>query len=168
MSYQLHRDSARQITARCVVITLSDSRAAAEDLSGKQIAQLLEAEGHVVADRHNIPDEPEQLRAILEKTLERGDVDVIITNGGTGIGRRDTTIPVIQQILEIPLPGFGELFRMLSWEQVGSGAMLSRACGGVVAGKLLFALPGSPKAVELGMTRLIIPELRHLLHELRR
>jgi molybdenum cofactor biosynthesis protein B len=168
MSYQLHRDSARQITARCVVITLSDSRTAVEDLSGKQIAQLLEAEGHVVADRHNIPDEPEQLRAILEKTLERSDVDVIITNGGTGIGRRDTTIPVIQQILEIPLPGFGELFRMLSWEQVGSGAMLSRACGGVVAGKLLFALPGSPKAVELGMTRLIIPELRHLLHELRR
>lgn len=168
MSYQRHRDSARQITARCVVITLSDSRTPAEDLSGKQIAQLLETEGHVVADRHNIPDEPEQLRAIVEKTLERGDVDVIITNGGTGIGRRDTTIPVIQQILEIPLPGFGELFRMLSWEQVGSGAMLSRACGGVVTGKLLFALPGSPKAVELGMTRLIIPELRHLLHELRR
>lgn len=168
MSYQQHLDRARQITARCVIITLSDSRTAADDLCGKQIGQLLESEGHVVADRHNIPDEPDRLREILQVTLARDEVDAIITNGGTGISRRDQTIPVIQQILQTPLPGFGELFRMLSWEQVGSGAMLSRACAGITAGKLIFALPGSPKAVELGMTKLILPELRHLLHELRR
>jgi molybdopterin adenylyltransferase len=168
MSYQQHRDSARPIVARCVVVTLSDTRSAADDLCGKQIAQLLESDGHVVADRHVIPDDPDRLRAILEENLTRSDVDAVITNGGTGISRRDQTIPVIEKILDIPLPGFGELFRMLSWEQVGSGAMLSRACGGVARGKLLFALPGSPKAVELGMTRLILPELRHLLHELRK
>jgi molybdenum cofactor biosynthesis protein B len=168
MSYQQHKDRARQITARCAVFTLSDSRTAADDLSGTKIAQLLEADGHTVADRQLIPDDPQRLRALLDGALARPDVDAIITNGGSGISKRDQTIPVIEQLLDTRLAGFGELFRMLSWDQIGSGAMLSRACGGVARGKLLFALPGSPNAVELAMTRLILPELRHLLHELRR
>lgn len=168
MSYHQHQDLARQITARCAVITLSDSRTAADDLSGDKIAQLLQADGHGVVDRQIIPDDPQRLRALLDAALARPDVDAIITNGGSGISRRDQTIPVIEQLLDTRLAGFGELFRMLSWEQIGSGAMLSRACGGVARGKLLFALPGSPNAVELAMTRLILPELRHLLHELRR
>jgi len=168
MSYQQHKDRARQIEARCVVITLSDTRSIADDVSGKQIAQFLESDGHVVVDRQVIPDEPDRLAKILEDTVMREDVDVVISNGGTGVSRRDQTIPVIERILDMELPGFGELFRMQSWEQIGSGAMLSRACGGVARGKLLFALPGSPKAVELAMSKLIIPELRHLLFELRR
>ena len=168
MSYHQHQTHARHITARCVVITLSDSRTAADDLSGNKIAQLLLADGHLVADRQVIPDDPQRLRALLDAALAHPDVDAIITNGGSGISQRDQTIPVIEQLLDTRLPGFGELFRMLSWEQIGSGAMLSRACAGVARGKLLFALPGSPNAVELAITRLILPELRHLLHELRR
>jgi molybdenum cofactor biosynthesis protein B len=103
---------------------------------------------------------------------ERNDVDIVLTNGGTGISRRDQTVGIIQKHITQPLPGFGELFRMLSYEQIGSGAMLSQATGGVVhtpAGpKLIFALPGSTKAVELAMKDLILKETRHLLHELRK
>jgi molybdenum cofactor biosynthesis protein B len=168
MSYEMHRDNARQIVARCMIVTLSDTRTAADDLCGNRIAELLASEGHLVIDRKIIPDDPVRLGALLHESLSRIDVDAILTNGGTGISPRDQTIPVIEQILDTPLPGFGELFRMLSWEQIASGAMLSRACGGVARGKLLFAMPGSPKAVELAMTRLILPELRHLLHEMRK
>jgi len=92
----------------------------------------------------------------------------VLTNGGTGISRRDRTVEVIERRLDQSLPGFGELFRMLSWDQIGSGAMLSRAVGGVANGKPVFAMPGSTAAVELAMTRLVLPELRHLLHELRK
>jgi len=95
-------------------------------------------------------------------------VDAILSNGGTGIARRDLTVPVIEQRVEIALPGFGEIFRMLSYEQIGSGAMLSRAVAGVCGGKLLFAMPGSTKAVELALTKLILPELGHLLFEMRK
>ena len=95
-------------------------------------------------------------------------MDAILTNGGTGIARRDHTIAVIERTLTLPLPGFGELFRLLSWEQIGPAAMLSRACGGIAHGKLLFAMPGSTKAVELAMTKLILPEMGHLLFELRK
>jgi molybdenum cofactor biosynthesis protein B len=168
MSYEKHRDSARQIVARCAVITLSDTRTAADDLCGTRIAELLANQGHTLVDRQIIADDPDRLAALLEEQLSRSDVDAILTNGGTGISRRDQTIPVVEKILETRLPGFGELFRMLSWEQIGSGAMLSRASGGVARGKLIFAMPGSPKAVELAMTRLILPELRHLLHEMRK
>ena len=100
--------------------------------------------------------------------LAHPDVDAVLTNGGTGISRRDQTIDVIERLIEQPLPGFGELFRMLSWEQIGSGAMLSRAAGGIVHGKLVFAMPGSTGAVELAMTKLILPEMKHLLRELRK
>jgi molybdenum cofactor biosynthesis protein B len=92
----------------------------------------------------------------------------VLTNGGTGISRRDQTVGVVERHLEQQLPGFGELFRMLSWEQVGSGAMLSRAVGGIARGKVVFAMPGSTPAVELAMTKLILPEIRHLLKELRK
>src|SRR5205823_4467843 len=104
---------------------------------------------------------------MLDELLADGKIDIVLTNGGTGISRRDQTIGVIEKKLAIPLPGFGELFRMLSYEEIGSGAMLSRAAGGVTeGGKLLFAVPGSTKAVELAMTKLILPEIRHLLFEL--
>jgi|SRR5580704_10819263 len=100
--------------------------------------------------------------------LDRQDVDVVLTNGGTGISARDQTISVVGKLIEQPLPGFGELFRMLSWDQIGSGAMLSRASAGIAKRKLIFTMPGSTAAAELAMTRLILPELSHLLHELRK
>lgn len=163
-----HLKAAEQVVARVVVITLSDTRTPETDHSGQAIAELLAEAGHAVVDRVLIRDEAESLRAVLASALSRADVDAVITTGGTGIMRRDVTIPVVTPLISTPLPGFGELFRMLSWEQVGPAAMLSRAAGGVAHGKLLFALPGSTQAVELAMSKLIIPELKHLIRELRR
>jgi molybdopterin adenylyltransferase len=168
MAYVEHTRSAEQIIARCAVITLSDTRTEATDTSGAAIRQLLQAQGHEVAYARLLPDEPATLGEVLGELLDRSDIDVILTTGGTGISRRDMTLSVIERQLEQPLPGFGELFRMLSFEQVGSGAMLSRALAGIACGKPVFAMPGSTRAVELAMIRLIIPELKHLLHELRK
>lgn len=168
MPYHEHHGAAAALRGRCAVVTLSDSRTEATDKSGGRIRQLLEAAGHAVHFYQVIPDDPERLEALLKELEGRADIDAILTNGGTGISRRDQTVPVIQRHLTTPLPGFGELFRMLSFEQIQSGAMLSRALGGIASGKLLFAMPGSTAAVELAMTRLILPELGHLLAELRK
>jgi molybdopterin adenylyltransferase len=167
-AYDEHQRAAGAIVAGCAIATLSDTRTPETDTSGARIRELLQSNGHRVSDYRVIPDEHESLSALLNLVLDRADVDIVLTNGGTGISRRDLTIPVIERTIEVPLPGFGELFRMLSWEHIGSGAMLSRAVGGIARGKLLFAMPGSTKAVELAMTKLILPEIRHLLHELRR
>ena len=168
MAHDQHRRSAENIVARCAVITLSDTRTEDTDTSGRRARELLEAASHVVAHYAILKDDPAALDAKLLELLGSPEVDVILTNGGTGISRRDQTIGVIEQHIDLPLPGFGELFRMLSWEQIGSGAMLSRALGGVTGRQIIFAMPGSTKAVELAMTRLILPELRHLLAELRK
>src|ERR1051326_4515484 len=168
MAYQQHIDSAQQISARCAVLTLSDTRTAQTDASGLRIRELLQAEGHQIIAYQILPDDPAHLGPALDNLIARDDIDAVLTNGGTGISRRDLTIPVIERRLDTLLPGFGELFRQLSWQQIGSGAMLSRALAGIIRGKLLFAMPGSTKAVELAMTKLILPELRHLLFELRK
>jgi molybdopterin adenylyltransferase len=168
VSYHEHADAAQPIVARCAVVTLSDTRTPQTDKSGTRIRELLEADGHAVARYELIRDDPDRLSSLLDELLRDDHVDVILTNGGTGISRRDNTIAVVESKLTLPLPGYGELFRLLSWEQIGSGAMLSRAAGGVAKDKLLFAMPGSTKAVELAMTKLILPELRHLLLELRK
>ena len=168
MSYQSHQTVGQKIAARCAVITLSDTRNEGTDTSGQRIRQLLTDAGHETALYKIIPDDPTTLRPLLLSCLADAGIDCILTNGGTGISRRDQTIDVIAAHLDQPLPGFGELFRMLSWEQIQSGAMLSRAVGGIARGKLVFAMPGSTKAVELAMTRLILPELGHLLGELRK
>ena len=168
MAYQEHVRDAQALSARCAVVTLSDTRTAETDKSGKRIRELLEDDAHAVARYHVIRDEPATLHALLTELLSENDLDAVITNGGTGISRRDTTIEVVERHLDQTLPGFGELFRMLSFQEIGSGAMLSRAVGGVSRGKLLFALPGSTAAVELAMTKLILPELKHLLRELRK
>lgn len=167
-AYDEHQGAAAAIVARCAVITLSDTRDASTDASGARACALLEAEGHAVGHYEVIRDEAATLKALLRSLLDRPDLDAILTTGGTGVGRRDTTVPVVESLLDQRIPGFGELFRMLSWEQIGSGAMLSRAAGGVARGKLVFAMPGSTKAVELAMTKLILPEVRHLLRELRK
>ncbi|HEX4794654.1 MAG TPA: MogA/MoaB family molybdenum cofactor biosynthesis protein [Humisphaera sp.] len=168
MSYQEHKQAADQISARCAVITLSDTRTEADDRSGRQIRELLTEAGQVVVAYRIIPDDPQQLASLCDQFLHDDGIDTILTNGGTGISRRDRTIEAIEKLIDQPLPGFGELFRMLSWQEIGSGAMLSRAVGGIAAGKLIFAMPGSTAAVELAMSKLIVPELRHLLRELRK
>lgn len=168
MSYQQHITSAKEIVARCAVITLSDTRSAETDMSGQTIQRLLGGAGHVVSKYCVIPDDPQTLRPLLEELLSDEGTDAVLTNGGTGIAKRDQTVDVIQRILDQPLPGFGELFRMLSWEQIGAGAMLSRATAGIARGKPIFTMPGSTKAVELAMERLVLPQLRHILWELRK
>jgi molybdenum cofactor biosynthesis protein B len=168
MSYQQHIHLSETIVARCAVITLSDTRTETTDKSGARIKEMLSEQNHRIEEYRLIPDDPAQLDQLLSQYLSRNDLDIILTNGGTGISKRDQTIGVIERHITQPLPGFGELFRTLSYEQVGSGAMLSRAIGGIANGKLIFAMPGSTKAVELAMTRLILPELKHLLMELRK
>ncbi len=169
MSYDQHIQANRSQVARCAVLTLSDTRTEATDTSGRTIRDLLESHDHVVAHHAILRDDSAALDAKMRELLGRDDVDAILTNGGTGISRRDVTINILENFIDQPLPGFGELFRMLSWEQIGSGAMLSRAFGGIARGRqIVFAMPGSTKAVELAMTRLILPELKHLLGELRK
>lgn len=168
MAYSDHLRDAKELNVRCAIVTLSDTRTPETDKSGQRIRQLLESANHIVAKYQLIPDDPEQLRKLLSELVASSDIDAVITNGGTGISRRDTTIEVVESLLTQILPGFGELFRMLSYQEIGSGALLSRAVGGVAGGKLVFALPGSTGAVELAMTKLILPELKHLVHELRK
>src|SRR5436309_3206669 len=168
MAYEQHIHSSENLVARCAIVTLSDTRTESTDKSGTRIKELLTEQKHVIAAYSVIPDDPAKLEQLLKGVLARPDIDVILTNGGTGISKRDQTIGVIEKLIAQPLPGFGELFRMLSYEQIGSGALLSRAVGGIVNGKLIFAMPGSTKAVELAMTKLILPELKHLLMELRK
>ena len=168
MAYDQHKHAAQSISARCAVVTLSDTRTEATDTSGQRIRELLEADHHSIAHYALIKDDPQTLGVLLDRLLANADVDTILTNGGTGISPRDNTIAVVESKLTLPLPGFGELFRMLSYEQIASGAMLSRATAGVAGTKILFALPGSTKAVELAMAKLILPELKHLLGELRK
>ena len=168
MAYLDHVRDSQQIVARCAVITLSDTRTALTDKSGRRIREMLEADGHAIFRQEVIPDDTARLQNRLTELLSLHEVDVVLTNGGTGISRRDTTIEVVETYLDQALPGFGELFRMLSFQEIGSGAILSRAIGGIARGKLLFAMPGSTGAVELAMSKLILPELRHLVHEMRK
>ena len=149
------------------VVTCSDSRDAARDESGKVLREVLEAEGHTVSGYKLIPDEPDAIRATVAEARETG-ARVLLFTGGTGIGRRDSTVETLQALFEKPLPGFGELFRMLSYQEIGSPAMMSRATAGTYQGMILFALPGSPQAVRLGMHKLILPELGHAVRELTR
>ena len=151
---------------RCAVITISDTRKPETDVSGRTIVELLEAEGHVVAKRQILRDEPKDVHDAVIAQL--GGVDVIITTGGTGITSRDSTYEAVVGLFDKRLDGFGEIFRMLSYGEIGSAAMLSRACAGVARGTAIFILPGSENAVRLAMTKLILPEIGHVVHELRR
>jgi molybdenum cofactor biosynthesis protein B len=152
----------------CVVVTVSDTRTHANDSSGGAIADLLSAAGHRVVGRTIVTDDAELVRGTVERQLANPDVDVVITTGGTGITSRDSTFEAVTGLLQKRLDGFGELFRMLSFEQIGSAAMMSRACAGLVAGRIIVSLPGSEQAVRLAMTRLVIPELGHLVQQARK
>ena len=153
-------------SVRCFVLTISDTRTAETDASGDAIAQALTSAGHDVAGRRIVRDEPATVREIVR--AESRNVPVIVTTGGTGITARDSTYEAISALLDKRLDGFGELFRMLSYEQVGSAAMLSRACAGSIGTTAIFALPGSEQAVRLAMDKLILPEIGHVVRELQR
>jgi molybdopterin adenylyltransferase len=164
MSQAEHKAGA-PASVSCFIVTVSDTRTEATDTSGRAIADLLIAAGHTVAGRAIVKDEAELVRGTLERRLASADVQVIITTGGTGITARDSTYEVVSGLLQKRLDGFGELFRMLSFEQIGPAAMMSRACAGIAAGHIVVSLPGSEAAVRLAMERLLIPELGHLVEQ---
>ena len=165
MAVAEHRQEAVK-GVRCAVLTISDTRKPETDVSGRTIVELLEADGHVVAKRQILRDEAKDVHdAVLSQV---GGVDAIITTGGTGITSRDSTYEAVVGLFEKRLDGFGEIFRMLSFNDIGSAAMLSRACAGIARGTAIFILPGSEHAVRLAMSRLILPELGHVVRELRR
>ncbi len=130
--------------------------------------EMLSAAGHEVAVREIVPDEPDSMRPLLEAFVAREDIDAVLMTGGTGIGSRDQTYETVTALLTKTLPGYGELFRMLSYEEVGTAAMLSRAVGGLIDRTVLLTMPGSPAAVRLAMDKVILPELGHLVHEARK
>lgn len=156
-------------SARCAVITLSDTRTRETDGSGRLVMDLLQEAGHAVVGYELIPDDPGRLRGLMVAAFDDPRIEVLITNGGTGISRRDGTVEVVETFLHKRLDGFGELFRALSYQEIGSSAMLSRAVAGIDGkGRVLIALPGSTAAVRLAMEKLILPELGHLLGQARK
>ncbi len=149
----------------CFVVTVSDTRTEETDTGGRAIVDLLMAAGHRIIGRSIVRDDPEQLRDAIGRQLANPDVQVVVTTGGTGITSRDCTFEAVNGMLWKRLEGFGELFRMLSYEQIGSGAIMSRALAGTVAGRIIVSLPGSEAAVRLALEKLLIPELGHLVRE---
>lgn len=154
--------------ARCAIVTVSDTRTQETDTGGRSVCEHLLAAGHQVIAREIIPDEPARMRPLLESFRDRADVDAILLTGGTGISSRDQTFETVSELLSKPLPGYGELFRWLSYQEIGPAAILSRAVGGLMGSKVLLTMPGSPAAVRLAMEKIIIPQLPHLLREARR
>jgi molybdopterin adenylyltransferase len=166
MSTQEHKQAAPS-QVRCMVITVSDTRTEETDKSGKLMMELLENAGHKIVEYVIVKDEAEPIKSEVLKGCSNPDIDVVLTNGGTGIAKRDVTIETVQSLFEKEIPGFGEIFRMLSYqEDIGSAALLSRAAAGVVNDRAVFSTPGSTGAVRLAMEKLIIPEIGHVVREL--
>ncbi len=149
----------------CFVLTVSDTRTEETDTSGRAICELVTAAGHEIAGRTIVKDEPAEVIRVVSDQLSKAGVEIIITTGGTGLTSRDSTYEVISELIEKRLDGFGELFRMLSYHDIGPAAMLSRAVAGTARGKVVVALPGSEGAVRLALTKLLIPELGHLVQQ---
>jgi molybdenum cofactor biosynthesis protein B len=149
-----------------MVITCSDTRTPATDTSGQLIQRLLKEKGHTVVAYHLVKDEPAEIKARIAEGTANHAVQAIIINGGTGISRRDSTFEAVDGMLEKRLDGFGEIFRALTYQEIGSPAIMSRATAGIVNGRVLFSTPGSENAVKLAMEKLILPELGHLVNEL--
>src|SRR5699024_2164173 len=157
-------------SVKCFIATISDSRTTDTDKSGHLIKQLLEKEQHEVVGHQITKDDKVLIGQMIDEITERNDVEIVLLTGGTGISKRDVTIEVVENKLVKTIPGFGELFRMLSYtEDIGSAAMMSRAVAGVLSsGQLIFSMPGSSGAVKLAMNKLILPEASHMIHELRK
>ncbi len=157
----------QSIAVNCAVITVSDTRTTQTDKSGHLIQQLLTDAGHQIVTYSIVKDEPEDIQKWLTELDKNPDLEAIIFNGGTGIAPRDTTYDVVSSWLTKTIPGFGEIFRYLSYQEIGSRAIASRAVAGVTNQKLIFSLPGSSNAVKLALTQLILPELNHLVRQVR-
>ncbi len=164
MSVQTHRENA-PASVRCAVLTISDTRTLDTDTGGNSLVRALTDAGHVVCARGLVPDDPSQVQTWIQFQRARDEVQAILTTGGTGVTSRDSTYEAIMQLLDKPIPGFGELFRMLSYEEIGAAAMLSRACAGVSQCRVIIALPGSEAAIRLALDKLVLPELGHLVRE---
>ena len=167
MSHQEHRALAPNAVS-CFVLTVSDTRTEHTDTSGRAIRSMLEEAGHTVTGHAIVPDEPARVTATIREQLAAGSARAVITTGGTGITSRDGTFEAVDQLFEKRLDGFGELFRVLSFEDIGAAAMLSRATAGTVGRTVVFILPGSEAAVRLALSRLILPELGHIAQQLAR
>ena len=154
------------LSVACFILTVSDTRTEANDTGGQAIRELLEGAGHAVSGHAIVKDEASQVAVVVRERLADQATQVIITTGGTGISARDTTFEAVTALFEKRLDGFGELFRMISFHQIGSAAMMSRATAGTVGRKAIFVLPGSPAAVRLAMEKLIVPELGHIIQQL--
>ncbi|MEQ8956739.1 MAG: MogA/MoaB family molybdenum cofactor biosynthesis protein [Coleofasciculus sp. C2-GNP5-27] len=165
MTHQPHPDTGSRSIATAVV-TVSDTRSPNSDRSGSCIQQLLHDAGHRIVAYEILKDEPNQIQKYLQVLAQRSDIQAVVVNGGTGIAARDTTYDALAGLLEKTLPGFGEVFRWLSYQEIGSRAIASRAVAGVYRRKLIFSLPGSTAAVTLAMEKLILPELIHLVTQL--
>lgn len=161
---QHHRQQARRQLG-VVVITVSDTRTLETDTGGARMIEHLQRAEHLVTGRAIVPDSAQQIRQAVDQFRRHSDCDAILLTGGTGIGPRDVTYDTIRALLTAELPGYGELFRWLSFHQVGAAAMLSRTIGGLIDSVVVLTMPGSPKAVDLAMERLIIPELPHLVQQ---
>jgi molybdopterin adenylyltransferase len=166
-SVHRHRESA-PARVRVAVLTISDTRTPATDSGGDTVEELMQDAGHEIVERNIVRDEASRIRTELVNLLARPDVDAIITTGGTGISARDTTYEVVDRMLEKKLDGFGEIFRMLSYEEIGAAAVLSRCVAGAVGAKFVACLPGSRNAVRLAVEKLLVPEISHVVFELRK
>ncbi|TMN21175.1 MogA/MoaB family molybdenum cofactor biosynthesis protein [Lentibacillus cibarius] len=167
MSVEEHKRNYEQVN--CMVVTVSDTRTAETDKSGNLMVTLLEDAGHRVKTKEIIPDESSSIRNMVSAGCENDEIDVILMNGGTGIAHRDVTIETVEPMFDKEMPGFGEIFRMLSYtEDIGSAAILSRAVGGTIGNTAILATPGSSGAVRLAMNKLVIPEISHIVGELKK
>ena len=162
-----HRSAAPQ-SLNLAVVTVSDSRTLQTDTSGALIVTLAEAAGHCILERAIVPDEPERLSPLLESYSGRDEVHAILVTGGTGISPRDLTFETVARMLTKSLPGYGELFRMLSFAEIGPACLLSRAIGGLIGRCVILVMPGSRAGVELAMQKIILPELPHIVREARK
>jgi molybdenum cofactor biosynthesis protein B len=164
-SHRHHHREAAHVRVPTAVVTVSDTRTPNTDTGGALVAELLEQAGHPLVSREIVRDEPEAIAAAVERLVGHDEVRAIILTGGTGVAPRDVTPETIEPLLERVVPGFGELFRMLSYEDIGSAALLSRALAGLAKGSVVFAIPGSRGAIRLALEKLILPELGHLAAE---
>jgi molybdenum cofactor biosynthesis protein B len=165
-----HRDEAKgRRSINCAVLTVSDSRTEETDESGDLMCRLIEEAGHIVTNRKLLKNDEASVRNLVSIFVSLTDVDAVLITGGTGLGSRDRTVEAVTPLFDKAMPGFGEIFRMVSFtDQVGTAAILSRAVAGGVNGKLVVSMPGSKAAVELALTRVLLPELRHVIRELKR
>lgn len=161
---QTHRNQAPR-SVRCAVVTISDTRSLETDRGGAKLVEGLQQAGHEVVAREMVPDEPEPIRAVIDRLRTTVAAEAILLTGGTGLSSRDQTFETLTGLFTKVLPGYGELFRWLSYQEIGPAAMLSRAVGGLIETTVVLSMPGSPAAVQLALHQVILPELGHLVHQ---